>query len=338
MIIANPIIVTILLIMAIVWLHREKQYRSTTILLNQELRQNKIRLTQLSQQTMQLANDNELLRDVIDTPTNPIFVIDGDLKIIFANQATAEMFDVPLPDLISTPLSRLIADPEQLHKLQLDTQQVLSLSETSNITEFSIHDLRYNEQVYYSLNRRILHNSQHGVVVVATDITTMRQVMRLNHELQERYSRLVENSRNLVLQIDANMMITYANPACQEILGVSQAACLHKPWLDFIHPADQRKLRAQFGRWSFMTKRREEKRWEFRTVTPNGEVKNLLWSITVYWRESVFEGLQADAVDITEQKQTEVELQAAHEAERELNRKYQHLLSNYETALQTIIR
>jgi len=307
-----------------------KRYSSTIKQLESKTYRLTVTNEQLAQQVINLAYDRDMLRDVIDTPHNPIFVIDSELRLIFVNQGMADTFELPIESMLGMSLDALIPDLNQLQKLRADTNHMLTLGQTSNISEFTIYDKKNNDHTYYSLTRRVLHGGQQGVVIVGTDITTLKQVITHYVDLQERYAKLIENSHNLILQIAPDWRITYANPVCQKILGLSQAECLRKTWLDIIHPGDHQRLKAQFGRWSFMVKRKEEPNWEFRIVTATGEVKQVLWGITIYWNGDIFEGIQADGTDITQYEQSEIALLEAHKELQRIN-------SIYERAIQTMI-
>jgi len=285
-------------------------------------------IEQLQQQVMNLAHDRDMLRDVIDTPHNPIFVIDKDLRLIFVNEAMGEAFGLEPTAMLGMSLDSLVPDVNELQKLRVDTDRMLQLGETGGISEFRIFDSRHKDTIFYKLDRRILHGV--GVAIVGTDITTLKQLLDKYIDLDSKYSKLIEHTHNLILQVSADWRITYANPACKRILGLSQAECLRKTWLDIVHPGDHQRLKAQFGRWSFMVKRKEEPNWEFRIVTATGEVKQVLWGITIYWNGDIFEGVQADGTDITQYEQNEI---ALLEAQKELQR----INSIYERAIQTMI-
>lgn len=326
----NSLIVALFLIAITACLLIIKRYSSTIKRLESKTHRLTIANEQLSQQVINLAYDRDMLRDVIDTPHNPIFVIDGELRLIFVNQAMADTFGLSIEAMLGMSLESLIPDPAQLQKLRADTNHMLALGQTSNISEFAIYDKINNDPTYYSLTRRVLHDGKQGVVIVGTDVTTLKQVITHYIDLQERYAKLIENSHNLILQIAPDWRITYANPVCQKMLGLSQAECLRKSWLDLIHPGDHQRLKAQFGRWSFMVKRKEESNWEFRIVTATGEVKQVLWGISIYWNGDTFEGIQADGTDITQYEQSEIALMEAHKELQRIN-------SIYERTIQTMI-
>jgi len=307
-----------------------KRYSSTIKALEGRNFKQAQQIEQLQQQVLNLEYERQLLRDVIDTPSNPIFVIDDELKLLFANQGMADVFGLPLEQLTGMRLDALIPDVQQLQKLKVETHHMLTLGDTHGLSEFSIYDVKQGDLTHYSLNRRVLHGNTHGVAIVATDITTLKHVIQSYIDLQEKYAKLIENSHNLILQISPDWRITYANPICHKMLGLTQAECLRKTWLDIIHPGDHQRLKAQFGRWSFMVKRKEEPNWEFRIITATGEVKQILWGITIYWNSDIFGGVQADGTDITHYEQSEIALLEAHKELQRIN-------SIYERAIQTMI-
>jgi PAS domain S-box-containing protein len=84
-----------------------------------------------------------------------------------------------------------------------------------------------------------------GVVSTYIDITTTIKAQRMLRESEEKYRELVESLPLMVLQADADMRLTYTNPATRNVSGYA----LHEiaepaAWTRLIHPDDVPRLLA----------------------------------------------------------------------------------------------
>jgi PAS domain S-box-containing protein len=126
----------------------------------------------------------------------------------------------------------------------------------------------------------------------------------------DRYRALVEDLKEVIFQIDRQGQWSFLNPAWIELTGYPVEACLGKPFLEFLHPADHPRYlnmltyAVDTGQAVF--------EGEFRIPTTGGDVK---W-VEAHQRiafdaAGVVLGVSGTLNDITERKHTEIVLRMA---------------------------
>ncbi len=77
-----------------------------------------------------------------------------------------------------------------------------------------------------------------GVAVVFRDITRLRETEEGLIENEKKYRTIIENSYDLIYEVDSVGRILYVNPVCLELTGYTQAELVGKKAFDFMHPDD----------------------------------------------------------------------------------------------------
>lgn len=77
-----------------------------------------------------------------------------------------------------------------------------------------------------------------GAVLVFRDITRIKRTEEALKESEAKYRTIVENTFDLVFEVDSQGKILYVNPACKELAGYEQDELLGHNSFDFIHPDD----------------------------------------------------------------------------------------------------
>jgi PAS domain S-box-containing protein len=126
----------------------------------------------------------------------------------------------------------------------------------------------------------------------------------------DRYRALVEHLKEVIFQIDRHGQWSFLNPAWTELTGFATAECLGRPFLGFLHPADNPRYlnmltyAVDTGQAVF--------EGEFRVPTQAGAVKWVEAHQRISFDESgVVLGVSGTLNDITERKHTEIVLRVA---------------------------
>ncbi|MFH1010022.1 MAG: PAS domain S-box protein [bacterium] len=146
-----------------------------------------------------------------------------------------------------------------------------------------------------------------GIVLVFREIEEYKHIQDALRESEEKYRRLVENSRDVIMLTQPDGIISYLSPACREVLGYEPEDLVGKqPWI--VHPDDLAQVkeihyRALTGEGGTNA--------EYRILTKTGEIKWVSHSWSPIFVGHKFQMLASTVRDITEQKRTGEILQEA---------------------------
>ena len=132
----------------------------------------------------------------------------------------------------------------------------------------------------------------------------------IKNESEHRFRLISETLPVGIFETDSKSECLYTNTSWQEIFGVSLIESLMNDWRDYLHPDDRESV---YNQWEQTLKNLNAFSKDFRIITPKGDER---W---IHLRSSpVFSDTgtryTGTAVDITDRKRTEVELQNAKEA------------------------
>jgi len=123
-------------------------------------------------------------------------------------------------------------------------------------------------------------------------------------ENEERLRTIIEGTQALLVSVDADGRLTYANDATAEALGYKTSAeIIGRLYLDFVHSDDRRRVlnnmihQVEAGQPSSIQ--------EFRVVDTEGRVKWFSFISTLAIKDGQFVGMTGVAQNITERKQIE---------------------------------
>jgi PAS domain S-box-containing protein len=125
--------------------------------------------------------------------------------------------------------------------------------------------------------------------------------------LEEESTRFLELSPDLVCIVDFNGRLRRVNPALERVLGHAQKELAGRQYLDFIHPDDLDRSRAQIE--SLITQGSEVRDSRSRMRSRNGAYRSVLWTAKASLDERL---IYAMGREVTDRDQVE---DAAHEAE-----------------------
>ena len=157
------------------------------------------------------------------------------------------------------------------------------------------------------------------------------------------YRRFVEDTQDLVTQVDSQGRFTYVNPAVRDIYGLEPEECLGRPAFDFVHHDDVESTTRSFAGW--LERKAKRARFENRQVGANGKVTHMSWSISIeYDDQGEVRVLNSIARDITAQKEAEEEnarlARELNERVKELDCLYSisRLVEATDTSVKTVLR
>ncbi|MCG8685241.1 MAG: PAS domain S-box protein [Desulfobacterales bacterium] len=133
---------------------------------------------------------------------------------------------------------------------------------------------------------------------------------RTIYQTQERYREIVEGTKNLVAEVGPDGKFLFVNDVSLEIFGLPPNECIGQTAIDFVHPDDVERTKKTISEW--VETNQTNITFENRLVSVTGQVRDILWSIIIYYDENNdVSSVKSIGRDITSRKEIEKELNSS---------------------------
>jgi PAS domain S-box-containing protein len=272
-----------------------------------------IDVTERKQRERELRRERERFEKVLDTSPVGITILDADGRIERANDRAEDIFGLELSEVTSRtyddPAWEIVdEDGEPMPSEELPFNRVLTTGEPVYDVEHGIETPAGTER-WLSVNAAPLSVSDgevERVVAAVEDITGRRERERELRRSEQRYRNLTENSPVAINLFDEDGETVWGNDTVVDLLGLdSRDDLIGRSIFDFIHPDDHEIAETELE--EVIAGDAVVGPTNFRIVRPDGEHRYVQVKTTAGWYEGKRVG-QAVVVDVTELRQTEMEL------------------------------
>jgi two-component system cell cycle sensor histidine kinase/response regulator CckA len=269
-------------------------------------------LDSLQSSESEIHRSEDRYRMVVEDQTDLIFRIDQDLKITFANGQFCTYFGKEVNRVIGDS-SLLSLGPNDRAGYIMKAQSLIGTNDVFT-GEFNVKDNQGRERIHQWTLRGIPTQNESGEVqIVGNDVTERKQteedlrkhrenleelvekrtaeLLAINsvlkseidrrneaetdlHASEERYRDLVNNQGEGIILVDGKGMVTFSNPAADDVFGVKRGNLVNLKVSDFTDYEGKKKLLDEVNR----NKGRSTYRWAL--LRPNGERRTLLVTTT----------------------------------------------------------
>jgi PAS domain S-box-containing protein len=253
-----------------------------------------------------LAEERNLLRTLIDTLPDTIYVKDTESRFIIGNIGVAHLMGAATPEFLNQKTDFDFYPRELAERYFADDQAILHSGQALINREEPVVDTegRSGWLLTTKVPLRDSHGKVVGLVGIGRDITEYKR-------LEEERDRFFTLSIDMLCIAGFDGFFKQLNPAWEKTLGYSIDELRSRPLVEFVHPEDRattlaetRKLLSGAPTVSF----------ENRYLCKDGSVKWFHWTSCLFAEEEL---VYAAARDITDRKRAEAQLR---ETNRELTR------------------
>ncbi len=211
--------------------------------------------------------------------------------IVYTNPTAVEILKVAEEVLLGTRFQDLFGGEEQ--------QRVIGLlkrvgSEASVSTEESTIEIK-GRQIWLDMIR-IEDEAHQAITVIMNDMSRQKQDAEKILEREEKYRSLVENLNDIIFETDTEGVLTYLNPAINEICGYLPEEVVGLRLHQLVHPEDASAAEERLHR---ILKGESLSSQEYRLMTKGGDMRWLRVSTRAHVEGGKLKGTRGIATDIT---------------------------------------
>ncbi|WP_321285857.1 PAS domain S-box protein [uncultured Sunxiuqinia sp.] len=237
-------------------------------------------------------------------------IIDEDKTLLLGNEKMEELTGYSKDELENKMKWTDFVSPEDLQRMQLfhETRRKNEEKVPSQY-EFTLVDRKYKKH-HILLSIHIIDGTTMSVASLL-DITVRINALNELKRSHEKYQNLVENINDIFFEIDSNWDFSYLSPSFETLSGYSVNSFIGQPFTDAVLPEDLPTINVNFND---LINDQVIPTFEFRLKTKNNE---LIWirnsARPIYDKNNEIIGARGIGINITEQKETEIQLINAKE-------------------------
>jgi PAS domain S-box-containing protein len=283
----------------------------------------------------QLQRSETRFRDLVENTSDMIWELDAQARYVYCSPAVGEMLGQEQSEMLGKQFLDFAVGEER--KLQQSLQN-----------DFEAHPRLFQRQELRRLHRdgsvRVLEASGVPIFDVAgrcsgyrgitRDITARKRAEEQLQRSETRFRDLVENTSDLIWEVDAQMRHAYCSPATMELFGLEPQQLLGQTPLDFAAPEEQavrrplqEDLRAHPRPFCGLEQKRVHRDGSVRVLEASG--------VPIFDAAGRFAGYRGISRDITARKRAEEELRAAMVAAEAADRAKSEFLATISHEIRT---
>ena len=279
-----------------------------------------------------LRESEQKFKLLAENPLVGIF-ISQDKKFIYVNDRLAEMHGYRKEEIIGQPFYILV-HPDERGSLKERMEKHLSMKENSK-QRFEMLRIKKNGETFWggAIVTRGQYNGKDAVFGSVIDISESIQAEEELRKSEERYKEIVEDTNDLIIKVDHNGLIVFANYMANKIFGLPQEDIIGMHISKCIHPDDKDNTRRLID--EAVAKKATSTTFENRQVSQTGEIRHLFWTGNFHYDPygNLVE-VTSIARDITGRRKMQEALQKAHDDLEQSVRERTHELQKANEDLQ----
>lgn len=185
---------------------------------------------------------------LLDAAVDGIIAIDGHGIVQLFNHAAELLFGYDADEVLGRNISMLMPGPHAEH--HDDYLRAYQGGKPANIIGIGrdVEGRRKNGEVFpMHLSVGEAKTEQGRLFIgICHDLSSYKQALLNLRNAELRYRDIIESQTELIMRLDAQLRLTFCNPAMAHFLEESEEQMLGKSLLEFIHPDDRMLVKRQF--------------------------------------------------------------------------------------------
>ncbi|HEU4389607.1 MAG TPA: PAS domain S-box protein, partial [Blastocatellia bacterium] len=216
-----------------------------------------------------MRDQEQLLRTVIETATDAIFMKDAEGRYLLINSAGAEVIGKAVDQIVGRD-DRELFPPRVAARLIANDRQVMSGSEQARF-EAILH-FNGGSRVFYSV--KTPHRNRQGKVIglvgVSRDVTELKQAEERLRQSEERYRALYDDTPTMYFTLATDGTVLSVNRFGAEQLGYQVEELIGHSVLGIFYDEDKETVAASLS--ECLATPETTRHWEFRKVRKDGTI------------------------------------------------------------------
>jgi PAS domain S-box-containing protein len=183
----------------------------------------------------ELKQTRDLLRKVLNLVPHHIHAKTEDSTFIIANKSVAESFGMEPEELIGKKHSDLAANKEEMRQMLRDDREVIESGHFKFIPIEAYTDVYGQFHWLQTTKVPFEHNGQSAVMVLAIDITDLKNAEDALKESEEIYRAIIQQSADGIVIADDRARVIEWSRGMEKITGVAKEDILGAPIWDTQH-------------------------------------------------------------------------------------------------------
>jgi PAS domain S-box-containing protein len=178
------------------------------------------------------------LRQIIDLVPHMIFARNAEGKFLMANQATADLYGVPVADLVGAPIENFHTNSDELNRFLMGDRALIERGERVFIPEQTFHTAVGETRTIQTtkIPFEAPGTGELAILGISVDITEQKRA-------EEVFGEIVKLAPEAIISINADHRITLFNRGAETIFGYGAAEVIGQP----IHMLLPEQFRAGHG-------------------------------------------------------------------------------------------
>jgi len=194
----------------------------------------------------QIRNSEEKYRNLVNTASDAILVIDAESRIILeANSRASELLRIPNRELVGMRDDELYpAEKREQYRRYLTPPT----RGTTHGQEFEIRQSTGSVVPVEVSAGTAEISGRRAVVGIFRDIRERREAADVLRRSEERFGYLIQNLSDIITVVAVDGTMLYNSPSVERVVGHRPSELIGHSLLDFIHPDDLASVRAALER------------------------------------------------------------------------------------------